>query len=78
MSDPAPPSTEKEQNDTPITVSGMGEATPIIAIVIAIVIVDRHRRSNLTDLSLFWWLVVLIVGGWLILVGGGRLIGFWV
>ena len=37
----------------------------------------RHRRSNLTDLSLslFWWLVVLIVGGWLILVDGGRLIG---
>ena len=78
MSDPTPPSTKKEQNDTPITVSDMGEATPIIAIVIAIVIVDRHRRSNLTDLSLFWWLVVLIVGGWLILVGGGRLIGFWV
>ena len=30
------------------------------------------------SLSLFWWLVVLIVGGWLILVDGGRLIGFWV
>ena len=40
----------------------------------------RHRRSNLADLSfsLFWWLVVLIVGGWLILVDGGRLIGLWV
>ena len=30
------------------------------------------------SLSLFWWLVVLIVGGWLILVDGGRLIGLWV
>ena len=40
----------------------------------------RHHHSNLADLSLsrFWWLVVLIVGGWLILVDGGRLIGFWV
>ena len=40
----------------------------------------HHRRSNLADLSfsLFWWLVVLIVGGWLILVDGGRLIGLWV
>ena len=42
----------------------------------------RHRRSDLADLSLslslFWWLVVLIVGGWLILVDGGRLIGLWV
>ena len=63
MSDSAPPSTEKEQNDTPITVSGMGEATLIIAIVIAIVIVDRHRRFDLTDLSFLvvgcfdcWWL----------------------
>ena len=38
----------------------------------------HHRRSDLADLSLslslFWWLVVLIVGGWLILVDGGRLI----
>ena len=40
----------------------------------------HHRRSDLTDLSLslFWWLVVLIVVGWLILVDGGRLIGLWV
>ena len=40
----------------------------------------HHRRSDLADLSLslFWWLVVLIVGGWLILVDGGRLIGLWV
>ena len=30
------------------------------------------------SLSFFWWLVVLIVGGWLILVDGGRLIGLWV
>ena len=30
------------------------------------------------SLSLFWWLVVLIVVGWLILVDGGRLIGLWV
>ena len=30
------------------------------------------------SLSFFWWLVVLIVGGWLILVYGGRLIGLWV
>ena len=39
----------------------------------------RHHHSNLADLSLsrFWWLVVLIVGGWLILVDGGRLIGLW-
>ena len=34
----------------------------------------RSRRS----LSLFWWLVVLIVGGWLILVYSGRLIRLWV
>ena len=31
----------------------------------------RSRRS----LSLFWWLVILIVGGW---VDGGRLIRLWV
>ena len=39
----------------------------------------RHHHSNLADLSLsrFLWLVVLIVGGWLILVDGGRLIGLW-
>ena len=43
----------------------MGEATPIIHIVIAAPI----------SLSLFWWLVVLIVSGW---VDGGRLIGLWV
>ena len=30
------------------------------------------------SLSLLWWLVVLIVGGWLILVDSGRLIGLWV
>ena len=30
------------------------------------------------SLSFFWWLVVLIVGGWLILVYGSRLIGLWV
>ena len=30
------------------------------------------------SLSFFWWLVVLIVGGWLILVDGGRLIRLWV
>ena len=34
----------------------------------------QSRRS----LSLLWWLVVLIVGGWLILVDSGRLIGLWV
>ena len=40
----------------------------------------RHRRSDLADLSLslFWWLVVLIIAGWLILVDGGRLIRLWV
>ena len=40
----------------------------------------HHCRSNFADLSLslFWWLVGLIVGGWLILVDGGRLIGLWV
>ena len=44
----------------------------------------RHRhRSPISpislslSLSLFWWLVVLIVVGWLILVDGGRLIGLW-
>ena len=38
--------------------------------------------SDLADLSLslslYWWLVVLIVVGWLISVDGGRLIGLWV
>ena len=39
----------------------------------------RHRSPILPiSLSLFWWLVVLIVVGWLILVDGGRLIGLWV
>ena len=51
----------------------MGEATPIIAVVIAAPISPISL-----SLSLFWWLVVLIVGGWLILVDGGRLIGLWV
>ena len=53
--------------------SAMGEATPIIAIVIAALI-----SLISLSLSLFWWLVVLIVGGLLILVDGGRLIGLWV
>ena len=54
----------------------------------AIVIIDvqdekghrhRHRSPILPiSLSLFWWLVVLIVVSWLILVDGGRLIGLWV
>ena len=54
----------------------------------AIVIADvqdekghRHRHRSpisLISLSFFWWLVVLIVVGWLILVDGGRLIEFWV
>ena len=35
----------------------------------------QSRRS--LSLSRFWWLVVLIIGGWLILVDGGRLIGLW-
>ena len=63
----------------------MGEATLIIAIVIAVVIVivviiaviiaaSISPISLSFSLSLFWWLVVLIVGGWLILVDGGRLI----
>ena len=43
--------------------SGMGEATPIIAIVITIVIADRHVAPiSLISLSLFWWLFVLIFG----------------
>ena len=40
-----------------------------------IVIILQSCRS--LSLSLFWWLVVLIVVGWLILVDGGRLIGLW-
>ena len=67
----------------------MGEATLIIAIVIVVVIVivviiaviiaaSISPISLSFSLSLFWWLVVLIVGGWLILVDGGRLIGLWV
>ena len=38
----------------------------------------RHlHRSPISPISfsLFWWLVVLIVVGWLILIDGGRLIG---
>ena len=59
--------------------SGMGEATPIIHIHIVITIVIAASILSISlSLSLFWWLVVLIVGGWLILVDGGRLIGFWV
>ena len=53
----------------------MGEATPIIHIVIVVIIAVPILPISL---SLFWWLVVLIVGGWLILVDGGRLIGLWV
>ena len=49
----------------------MGEATLIIHIVIAAPI-------SPISLSLFWWLVVLIIAGWLILVDGGRLIRLWV
>ena len=57
----------------------MGEATPIIHIVIAVVIaIVIAAPISPISLSLFWWLVVLIVGGWLILVDGGRLIGLWV
>ena len=57
--------------------SGMGEATPIIHIHIVITIVIAASILSISlSLSLFWWLVVLIVGGWLILVDGGRLIGF--
>ena len=60
-------------------VSGMGQATPIIHIVIAVVIaIVIAAPISPISLSLFWWLVVLIVGGWLILVDGGRLIGLWV
>ena len=65
--------------------SGIGEARKFVAhgaqtIVIANVQDEkghRHRhRSPISpiSLSLFWWLVVLIVVGWLILVDGGRLI----
>ena len=112
-SNPALPSTEKEQNDTPIgseekQIIFMGEATLIgsspssssseaqaawarplqsspsslsssslssLPIVITIIITTLISPISL---SLFWWLVVLIVGGWLILVDGGRLIGLWV
>ena len=43
--------------------SGMGEATPIVTIVIAVVIADRHAAPILSNsLSLFWWLFVLIFG----------------
>ena len=53
----------------------MGEATLIIIVVIA----DPISPISLSlSLSLSWWLVVLIVGGWLILVDSGRLIGLWV
>ena len=51
--------------------SGMGEATPIIHIVIAVVIA---APISLISLS-FLVVVVLIVGGW---VDGGRLIRLWV
>ena len=53
----------------------MGKATLIIHIVTAVVIAAPISPISL---SLFWWLVVLIVGGWLILVDSGRLIRLWV
>ena len=62
--------------------SGMGKARQFAARQFAahgtqaIIIALQSRRS--LSLSLFWWLVVLIVVGWLILVDGGRLIGLWV
>ena len=71
--------------------SGMGEATARAfaahgarAIVIADVQDEKghrhlhHSPISPISLSLLWWLVVLIVVGWLILVDGGRLIGLWV
>ena len=59
--------------------SGMGKATPIIHIIIVVVIaIVIAAPISSISISLFWWLVVLIVDGWLILVDGGRLIGLWV
>ena len=55
----------------------MGEATPIIHIVIAVVIaIVIVIAAPISPISLsFLVVVVLIVGGW---VDGGRLIRLWV
>ena len=56
-----------------------GQATPIIHIVVAVVIAIVIAAPILPiSLSLSWWVVVLIIAGWLILVDGGRLIRLWV
>ena len=52
-----------------------GQATPIIHIVVAVVIAVPILPISL---CLSWWLVVLIIAGWLSLVDGGRLIRLWV
>ena len=92
-SDPALPSTEKEQNDTPIgsevkQIIFMGEAIPIRLSPSSLLLEAqaawvRPLRSSPSSLPLrsrrsLSLLVVLIVGGWLILVNGGRLIRLWV